>query len=156
MWQYQIEIVYYFIMYFVTISAFKVFVQGEAHTCFVDTWMPKASMKYVWAPPSTEAQWYNESEIHSGITFGSIQSCPKFIHFQVFYETRALFSTQDCYMFFSSCMQPCSGMLYITSEATVADTQLFCNQNLSSMPLKWPRVEPELSVHCPHFGEIRM
>ena len=36
MQQYQIEIEYYFIMYFVTISAFKVFVQGGAHTCFVD------------------------------------------------------------------------------------------------------------------------
>ena len=36
-------------------------VESGAHMCFVDSFGIYASMKYVWAPPLMEVQWYGAS-----------------------------------------------------------------------------------------------
>ena len=75
------------------------------------------------------------SKICDGIIFDFWSGLPHMLFF---------LSTQDCYMFFFLLHATLQWyMLYITSETTVADTQLFCNRNLIGMPLKWPRVELE-------------
>ena len=63
MWQSHVEIKDYSVVYFDCIVAFKALyhwtsVKGGAHTHFVGLLDIHASMKYIWAPPLIEVQWY--------------------------------------------------------------------------------------------------
>ena len=68
MWQSHVEIEGYSIVYFNRIAAFEALYRwtsfkGGADMRFVDLLDVHASTKHVWAPPSTEVQWYGASKI---------------------------------------------------------------------------------------------